>query len=346
MPTEAPESAPVCEAELAFQADMLQQVSRTYALTIPLLPAGLREAVTNAYLLCRIADTIEDEPALDSVRKEILLGGFTAAVAGRAEADAIAARLSALLSDATSNGERLLAQNAGRIVRIAHGFPSARRRAIERCLQEMTQGMIEFQRRGATEGLRDMAELERYCYHVAGVVAKMLTELFCDHSSAIADRREELLALAPSYGQGLQMTNILRDIWTDLARGYCWLPREPFLAGGFDLDELRAGDNGPAFAAGLDELVAVTRRQLRQGLDFILLIPRREFGIRRHLLLTLGMAALTLRRIHRSEDFRAGRDFNHPKRAAPALMAAIPLLAQSDSALRLLFGLLLRPVPR
>lgn len=346
MPIEAPESAPVREADLAFQADMLQQVSRTYALTIPLLPAGLREAVTNAYLLCRIADTIEDEPELDPVRKEVLLGGFTATVAGRAEADAFAVRLSALLSDATSNGERFLAENAGRIVRVTHRFSSARRRAVERCLQPMTRGMIEFQRRRATEGLRDMAELERYCYHVAGVVAKMLTELFCDHSSAIADRREELLALAPSYGQGLQMTNILRDIWTDLARGYCWLPREPFLARGFDVDDLQAGDNGPAFAAGLDELAAATHRQLRQGLEFILLIPRRERGIRRHLLLTLGMAALTLRRIHRSEDFRAGRDFTQPKRAAPALMAAIPLLAQSDSALRLLFGLLLRPVPR
>ena len=346
MPTEAPESAPAREAELAFQADMLQQVSRTYALTIPLLPAGLREAVTNAYLLCRIADTIEDEPALDPARKEILLGGFTAAVAGRAEADAFAAKLPGLLSGATSSGERFLAEKAGRIVRIARGFSPARRRAIERCLRKMTQGMIEFQRRRAEEGLRDMAELERYCYHVAGVVAKMLTELFCDHSTAIAERREELMALAPSYGQGLQMTNILRDVWSDLARGYCWLPREPFLAGGFDLDELRAGDNGPGFTAGLDELVAATHRQLRQGLDFILLIPRREFGIRRHLLLTLGMAAVTLRRIHRSRDFRAGGNFSQPKRAAPTLVAASLALPLSNAMLGGLFKLLLRDVPR
>lgn len=346
MPTEAPESASVREAELIFQADMLQQVSRTYALTIPRLPAGLREAVTNAYLLCRIADTIEDEPALDLARKEILLRGFTATVTGRAEADAFAAKLSALLSDAASSGERLLAENAGRIVRVTHGFSSARRQAMERCLRQMSQGMIEFQGRRAREGLRNMAELERYCYHVAGVVAKMLTELFCNHSPAIAERREELMALAPSYGQGLQMTNILRDVWADLARGHCWLPREPFLVRDFDLDELRAADNGPAFAAGLDELVAATHRQLRQGLDFILLIPRQESGVRRHLLLTLGLAALTLRRIHGSDDFRTGRDFEQPKRAAQALIAAIPLLAHSDPALRRLFGLLLRNVPR
>jgi len=47
-----------------YQEQILPHVSRTFALTIPQLPPGLRTAVTSAYLLCRIADTIEDEPAL------------------------------------------------------------------------------------------------------------------------------------------------------------------------------------------------------------------------------------------------------------------------------------------
>ena len=93
MPTDAPESTPVREAEIAFQADMLRQVSRTYALTIPRLPGGLLEAVTNAYLLCRIADTVEDEPGLDLARKEILLRGIASAVAGHADSEALAAEI-------------------------------------------------------------------------------------------------------------------------------------------------------------------------------------------------------------------------------------------------------------
>ena len=47
-------------ADLAWQHATLQEVSRTFALTIPQLPPGLRDVVGNAYLLCRIADTIED----------------------------------------------------------------------------------------------------------------------------------------------------------------------------------------------------------------------------------------------------------------------------------------------
>lgn len=345
MQTVATDSAPARQTDLAFQADMLQQVSQTYALTIPLLPPGLREVVTNAYLLCRIADTIEDEPGLDAARKQILLRGFTASIAGYADADALAARLTTLLSGATSSSERVLVENTGRIVRVARGFAPARREAIEQCLGVMTQGMVEFQRRRAREGLRDMAELDRYCFHVAGVVAKMLTELFCEHSPEIAERREELMALAPSYGQGLQMTNILKDIWSDLARGNCWLPREPFLAKGFDIEDLRATDNGPEFAAGLDELVAAAHDRLRQALDFAMLIPRRERGIRRHLLLTLGMAALSLRSIHRSKEFRSGRNFRQSKRAASALATAFVLLAQSDKLPRALLQMLLRGVP-
>ena len=41
-----------------YQDQILPHVSRTFALTIPQLPLGLRTAVTSAYLLCRIADTI------------------------------------------------------------------------------------------------------------------------------------------------------------------------------------------------------------------------------------------------------------------------------------------------
>ena len=61
------------------------------------------------------------------------------------------------------------------------------------------------------------------------------------------------LPLAVSFGQGLQMTNILKDIWEDRRRGACWLPRDIFSRAGFDLSSLRPGHNDPAFARGLAE---------------------------------------------------------------------------------------------
>ena len=75
-----------------FQDQILPDVSRTFALTIPQLPMPLRAAVTNAYLLCRIADTIEDEPALSPGESRVFLQRFTAVVRGT-ESDRKSTRL-------------------------------------------------------------------------------------------------------------------------------------------------------------------------------------------------------------------------------------------------------------
>ena len=69
----------------AYQNAILPKVSRTFALTIPQLPQPLRRAVTNAYLLCRIADTIEDEPAFSAEEKRRYEDAFIDAVTGRIE---------------------------------------------------------------------------------------------------------------------------------------------------------------------------------------------------------------------------------------------------------------------
>ena len=66
---------------------------------------------------------------------------------------------------------------------------------------------------------------------MAGVVGEMLTELFCRYCPELEPQRERLTHLAVSFGQGLQMTNILKDIWDDRQAGACWLPRSVFNGG-------------------------------------------------------------------------------------------------------------------
>src|SRR5699024_47477 len=110
--------------------------------------------------------------------------------------------------------------------------------------------MPHFQRNARLSGLRDMAEMDRYCYYVAGIAGEMLTEVFCDRSPEIRKQRPELARLQASFGQGLQMVNILKDIWDDHERGACWLPRDLFQQAGFNLDDLRVGHYDPAFGAG------------------------------------------------------------------------------------------------
>src|SRR5271167_4935618 len=89
-----------------YQDGILPHVSRTFALTIPQLPAALRTPVTSAYLLCRIADTIEDEPALSASATLVALQRFVAVVGGKEEAALLAKDLSPQLSERTLPAER------------------------------------------------------------------------------------------------------------------------------------------------------------------------------------------------------------------------------------------------
>src|SRR5215472_17511271 len=89
----------------AYQDHILPGVSRTFALTIPELPPALRTAVTNAYLLCRIADTIEDEPALSPAASLHFLQRFVAVLYGREPASALAKDLVPQLSRETLQAE-------------------------------------------------------------------------------------------------------------------------------------------------------------------------------------------------------------------------------------------------
>ena len=133
-------------ADLAYQRDILPKVSRTFALTIPQLPDPLSEAIGNAYLLCRIADTVEDEPALSAQDKQAFLERFIEVVEGRAPAPAFAGELSPRLSTATIDAERELVTNTPKVIRVTHRLRPVQREALERCVRIMSLGMAEFQR--------------------------------------------------------------------------------------------------------------------------------------------------------------------------------------------------------
>ena len=251
-----------------------------------------------------------------------------------------------LLSSSTSDRERNLIANTPRVVRVTQRLSLAQRNAILRCVRIMSRGMVEFQRNASADGLRDVAQLDRYCYHVAGVVGETLTALFCDYSDEIDRRRDDLLALSVSFGQGLQMINILKDMWEDRRRGACWLPRDVFRATGFELRSLSSGKADPGFVEGLLELVATTHHHLANGLRFIMIIPAHQTGIRRSCLWPLAIAVLTLRRIYRKPTFRSGREVKISRRQVWAAAILTSALVRSNLALNLLFKLLTFGLPR
>ena len=336
-------AAPFSDPE--YERQILQKVSRSFALTIPQLPLALQIAVTNAYLVCRIVDTIEDDESLSLDQKRFFFQDFIKVMNGRASGGEFAEGLYPLLSGGTLPEEGELIKNTPSIIQTTLTFNEKQRAAIKRCAAIMAQGMLSFQETKGPQGLKDISDFHRYCYHVAGVVGEMLTELFCDYSPEISKRRERLLGLAVSFGQGLQMTNIIKDLWEDRDRGACWLPQDVFQKGGYDLKDLSLGQYTEAFGKGLAVLIGVARGHLQKALAYTLVIPNRETGIRKFCLWAIGMAIFTLRRINKKPDYKSSQEIKISRRTLKAIILASNATVRSNFLLQGLFDLSTRGLP-
>jgi farnesyl-diphosphate farnesyltransferase len=329
-----------------YQDEILPRVSRTFALTIPQLPKPLRRVVTNFYLLCRIADTIEDESSLSVSRKQYFHESFIEVVAGDGDTERFALELAPLLIRDALDAERDLVAHSADVLEVTRSFNANQRAALSRCIRIMCSGMPRYERSASVAGLRDLRAMDQYCYYVAGVVGETLTELFCDWSEEIAASRETMLKLGVSFGQGLQMVNILKDFWEDHHRGVCWLPQNLFRKVGVELEELDSDSvYQPGFGEAYARLISIAHGHLRNGFEYTLLIPDSESGIRRFCLLALGLAVQTLQLIHQRPAFKCGSEVKVSHRVVTNTLIMTHLFAGYDQVLRRWFTRLGRDLP-
>lgn len=311
----------------AYQNRILPAVSRTFALTIPQLEPRLRTVISNAYLLCRIADTIEDEHVLPSDVKQQFHDRFTRVVDSTEDPASFARDLAPLLDGNTLAAERDLVEHAPSIIEVTDSFNLRQRETLAHCIRTMCTGMPSFERHASIAGLADMREMDRYCYYVAGIVGQTLTELFCDYSPQIAEKREAMASLDVSFGQGLQMTNILKDFWEDRDRGVCWLPRDLFARAGIELQAIRRSDVPAAFGQAYAQLIGTAHSHLRNALNYTLLIPEKEVGVRRFCLIAVGLAMRTLSSILAKPDFTAAAQVKVSRQVVKKVVIATHLFA-------------------
>ncbi|GAI54378.1 unnamed protein product, partial [marine sediment metagenome] len=121
-----------------------------------------------------------------------------------------------------------LIENGHMVLRCYFDIPETYRRIIDPLIVETSEGMIKFQKQKLQSSskifqLSDIKELEDYCYYVAGIVGKMLTEVFCQRKS-IEERRSELENFRVHFGIALQLINVVKDYRKDIARGWCYIP--------------------------------------------------------------------------------------------------------------------------
>ena len=266
----------------------LNKVSRSFALTIPLMPNPLKEYIALAYLMCRIVDTVEDDSQANIVDKITWLSDFSFLAGDEfAELDVLHALKERAL-ELTKNGSQeddiKLVKDLDKAVNLLLSYDDEVKEVLCRALSIMSHGMASFLRSSLDEdvqeqGIKNLDDVDNYCYFVAGVVGEMLAELFAIYDKTVD--KKELLELSVSFGEGLQLTNILRDRAKDLKRGASFLP-------GNTEDEVL-------------DYVALTEGHLNDAINFICALdPKASSGVRLFCLTNVVMAMYLLRQVARN----------------------------------------------
>jgi farnesyl-diphosphate farnesyltransferase len=213
---------------MADLEQLLLHTSRTFALSIPLLPEPTRSEVTIAYLLFRIADTFEDAPGWQAAEKVAALERFGALLAAPAD-DEIAAAARAWC-DAVPCAQPGYRELLGEVPYVLDRFFALAPAAVDLVRHHTRRtiaGMERYVERAGEGGdleLADLADLRAYCYVVAGIVGELLTELFLLGRPALAAVAPALRERSPVFGEGLQLVNILKDAAADAREGRRYLP--------------------------------------------------------------------------------------------------------------------------
>jgi farnesyl-diphosphate farnesyltransferase len=210
--------------------DLLKATSRSFYLTLRVLPAAVRPQIGLAYLLARTTDTIADTEILPVEQRLNALDKLRARILGQGSARL---NFGELAKQQGLPAERMLLERVEDALAVLKSFSESDQKLIRDVLATITSGQELDLRRfaGAANGnivaLHTAAELDDYTYRVAGCVGEFWTKICRAHlfPKARLDEKQFILD-GIRFGKGLQLVNILRDLPADLKNGRCYLPRE------------------------------------------------------------------------------------------------------------------------
>jgi farnesyl-diphosphate farnesyltransferase len=286
-------SEPTPIDDWSFCVQSLGEVSRTFTQPIMLLPEEQRRALTVGYLLCRVADTIEDCQGIEVDEKDGLFSLFHRIIKGNASSKELFPKMAHVEA---SDAEIRLIENLPRVMAVFETQSHNTKVATVRWVSEMADGMRLYTRRAEGReffSLISLVDLERYCYFVAGTVGHLVTDLFDEAigDTAVAHR---LRNYAESFGLGLQMVNIVKDVTDDFQRGVSFLPRQLCVAEGFEPEEMLLPANRAAAKRVARRVIECAQGHLDSAFNYMLTIPPRHHQLRLFCLLPLWMALETL----------------------------------------------------
>lgn len=281
-----------------LRGPVLRSVSRSFYLSLRILPKPLRDPLSLAYLLARATDTIADTPEPPAELRAEALRDFAAAIQGT-RPDAAARLRDSFATLQSDEAERRLIEQLPALLNWLDELAAGDRAEVRNVLEKINRGQtLDLERFGVGDGITALstsAELDEYTYLVAGCVGEFWTRLCFAHIRNFSERPEaEMRELGMQYGQGLQLINILRDAGTDLRNGRCYFPADELHSLGIAPEEILR--DAVRVAPVVEEWREKAERGVGAGIEYACAIRNRRIRFATALPALIGARTLALLR--------------------------------------------------
>jgi farnesyl-diphosphate farnesyltransferase len=318
--------------------DLLRDTSRSFYLSLRILPHALREPIGLAYLLARAADTVADTRLIARPERLAHLERLRAAYRGDGVDVTPVAR--ACLPHQAREAERHLLERVDDAIARLQALPPSDRTSVRAVLTTITAGMIFDLERFPGEdaatltALETLEDLDLYTYLVAGCVGEFWTKLHVAHRPRLRGWDVAVMGAGGiRFGKALQLTNVLRDIPGDLRHGRCYVPARELDAVGLVPADLLEPSKSPRASPLFARLIALTLEHYDVAWGYTLAIPRREWRMRLACAWPLLIGLATLAAITAAPDPLAPGPIKISRRAVRAILVRSTAVLWSDRAL-------------
>ena len=280
---------------------LLEGTSRSFYLSLKVLPKNIRRHIGLTYLLARLADTIADSKVGEN---KILLQSLKEYNARIQDSNKELPDFTKLASIQENKSESELLSDA--IIPVNYlektdKFTDSDRQKIRICSDIIISGQsLDLERFTDASGnqiisLDNEEELDDYTYRVAGSVGELWTHMSLDHLFEMDSEMQEILFIkALNFGKSLQLINILRDLPEDLLMGRCYVPKETLEKYDLTPEDLKDSKNMEAFKPLFDIYLDRAISYLNNAIEYIEMLPKNQYRLRLSCMLPVLIGQRTL----------------------------------------------------
>jgi farnesyl-diphosphate farnesyltransferase len=323
--------------------DLLRATSRSFYLTLRVLPAKVRSQIGLAYLLARTTDTIADTDILPVDQRLAALGKLRERIAGQNSAPL---NFGEFAKHQHAAAEQTLLEKAEDSLAVLQTLSPADLKRVREVLTTITSGqeldLHRFARASADHlvALQTPAELDDYTYRVAGCVGEFWTKICRAHlfPHARLEDEKQFLTDGIRFGKGLQLVNILRDLPADLKNGRCYLPRQRLDEVKLLPEVLLSPVNEAKFMPVFREHLEAAEAHLDAGWRYTNALPFGQFRVRLACAWPILIGARTIAALRRADVLALRSRVKVPRAEVKQIMVRSLLASPFPAAWRKLYS--------